>query len=100
MKKLKINQNNSLKRVLSVDEMKSIFGGMGALAECKCTFHYIDIVNGVEIHEKEAGEPFGAFHTPELCDTACNDACSKTPGCDYATVSYFRYEAGSGSGSE
>ena len=38
----------------------------------------------------------GAFHTHELCDTACNNACSKTPGCDYATVSHFRYEVGSG----
>lgn len=101
MKKLKINQNNSLKRVLSVDEMKSIFGGMNASITCTCTL-FIKIAGSLE-YDKIQDEPTGDFNTDSLCKSACDKTCATTINCEKATHDYAKsggYGSGSGSGPE
>lgn len=104
MKKLKINQNNSLKRVLSVDEMKSIFGGMGASITCTCTMTVIKTIEGIPTSATEEREPTGKFHTEELCQTACETTCANLNLVENVCsnpkgIFNYSFEGGSGSGS-
>ena len=104
MKKLKINQNNSLKRVLSVDEMKSIFGGMGASITCTCTMKILKTIEGIPTSTTEEREPTGEFYTEELCQTACEATCAnlnlKENVCSNPQGNFsYGFEGGSGSGS-
>ena len=99
MKKLKINQNNSLKRVLSVDEMKSIFGGMGASITCTCTFYYKVYENGEPDEKPYPGNPVGPFNSEATCIQACKTGCDKdTDKCIRYEAMYI-YNSGNGSGS-
>lgn len=100
MKKLKINQNNSLKRVLSVDEMKSIFGGMGASITCTCTMTIIKTIEGIPTSTTEEREPTGEFYTEELCQTACEATCANLGEkvCSNPKGNFsYSFEGGSGS---
>ena len=99
MKKLKINQNNSLKRVLSVDEMKSIFGGIGASITCTCTFYHDVIENGQVVEKPYPGDPDGPFNSETTCIQACKAGCTADKGkCKRSTAKYI-YDSGNGSGS-
>lgn len=92
MKKLKINQNNSLKRVLSIDEMKSILGGSSSTITCECTL----IFQKGTVHENSRkDDPIGDFYTPALCTKACNRRCKQTVGCDEAKAHYNMSASGS-----
>lgn len=102
MKKLKINQNNSLKRVLSVDEMKSICGGMNASIICSCTL-FKKKIGSLEL-EEVYDEPTGDFHTDDSCKSACATTCTNTVNCVKSTHHFnksggYGSESGSDSGS-
>ena len=96
MTKLKLNPKKSLGRVLSLDEMKSIFGGSNATITCTCTLVKF---YGKENEKRERAEPRKDFHTAELCQDACDDVCRLTPSCDFAFGDYSISYGGS-SGSE
>lgn len=96
MTKLKLTPKKSLGRVLSLNEMKSIFGGSNATITCTCTLVKF---YKTEHEERERAEPIGDFHTSELCKTACNEACSRTPNCNFPLANYNLDMDGS-SGSE
>lgn len=98
MKKVKISQANDLGRVLTLDEMKSIFGGTRASVTCTCTLtiKYKD-GHGIEHIEYASAEPTGSFFTTEQCQEACNTTCGATNGCSSATSKYS-FEGNLGSG--
>lgn len=96
MTKLKLTPKKSLGRVLSLDEMKSIFGGSNATITCTCTLVKF---YKAEYEERERAEPIGDFHTSELCQEACDNICGLTPYCDFALGNYSISYGGS-SGSE
>lgn len=97
MKKLNLSQKNSLKRVLSLDEMKSIWGGMNASITCTCTLYlYYDYKPSLE---ERAEEPTGDFYTPEDCQAGCNETCvTLYQNCKRA-VGHYNIQGGYGSGS-
>lgn len=98
MKKLNLSQKNSLKRVLSLEEMKSIFGGMNASITCTCTLHlfYVNEPNLVQIYE----EPTGAFSTPQQCEDGCWATCQrKYPNNCREVEPNYNYQGGYASGS-
>ena len=97
MTKLKLNPKKSLGRVLSLDEMKSISGGMNAYIHCQCTLFVEEMgQNGVIKKVAKEAEPTGDFYTESLCQFACDVTCNYTAGCSSAAARFF---TGSGSGS-
>ena len=96
MTKLKLNPKKSLGRVLSLDEMKSIFGGSNATITCTCTLVKYYETEHEEHIQKEPKDP---FYTAELCQEACDNICGLTPYCDFAFGNYSISYGGS-SGSE
>lgn len=97
MTKLKLTPKKSLGRVLSLDEMKSISGGMNAYIYCKCTLYVKEMGNNgvIKLVAKDA-EPTGDFYTEPLCQFACDMTCSANNMCSHAVA---RFYTGSGSGS-
>lgn len=101
MTKLKLNPKKSLGRVLSLDEMKSIFGGSNATITCMCsmTVQRLNETTGQFEIKPETHEPTGPFHTKELCKDACQDTCDKLPYKCIDFEAHFNFSTGSGSGS-
>lgn len=98
MRKLKINQNNSLKRVLSVEEMKSICGGMNASITCTCTLHLFYAHEPTLVPRTE--EPTGAFSTRAECEAGCNTTCQELYKNNCRRVeAHYNYQGGYGSDS-
>lgn len=95
MTKLKLTPKKSLGRVLSLDEMRTIFGGMNAFISCECILT-IEKKNEIPPVEYIKAEPLGDYYTYYQCQIACEITCDETLGCIDA-VGIFN--AGSGSGS-
>ena len=87
--------HRKLGRVLSLYEMKSIFGGMNAFISCECILT-IEKKNEIPPVEYIKAEPLGDYYTYYQCQIACEITCDETLGCIDA-VGIFN--AGSGSGS-
>lgn len=97
MTKLKLTPKKSLGRVLSLDEMKSISGGMNAFISCECILTIKkNKNNGIPRVEYIKADPLGDYYTPYLCQLACYMACDETLDCIDA-VGIFNEGSGSGS---
>lgn len=97
MKKIQLTPKKSLGRVLSLDEMRTISGGMNAYIHCQCTLFIEEMdKNGLIKKITKEAEPTGDFYTESLCQFACDVTCNYTAGCSYAAARFF---TGSGSGS-
>lgn len=94
MKKVKISQANDLGRVLTLDEMKSIFGGTRASVTCTCTLTITYKDNhGVEHSYNESAHPYGDFFTKEECKEACQKRCSLVKDCS-ESYSHYKFDEG------
>ena len=101
MTKLKLNPKKSLGRVLSLDEMKSIFGGSNATITCMCTMRvqrFNETTGQIEM-KPETHEPTGNFHTEKLCQEACVRTCEDLGVLCLEPKGHFNFSMGSGSGS-
>ena len=98
MKKIQLTPKKSLGRVLSLDEMKSIFGGMNASISCECSLYIEERYTDGRPPQSDfiKAEPLGDYYTHYQCQLACEMTCDETLGCIDA-VGIFN--AGSGSGS-
>lgn len=95
MTKLKLTPKKSLGRVLSLDEMRTIFGGMNAFISCECILT-IEKKNEIPPVEYIKAEPLGDYYTYYQCQIACEITCDETLGCIDA-VGIFNGGSGSGS---
>lgn len=100
MKKIQLTPKKSLGRVLSLNEMRSIFGGSNATITCMCTMTVIELNdNGIPCAVPKTLEPIGEFHTEILCKAACKRTCDDIgPTCSNPE-GHFGFRTGSGSGS-
>ena len=75
--------HRKLGRVLSLDEMKSIFGGMNASISCECSLYIEERYNDGRPPQSDViiAEPTGEFYTPYLCQLACYVTCANTLNC-------------------
>lgn len=101
MKKIQLNPKKSLGRVLSLNEMKSIFGGSNATITCMCslTVQRFNETTGQIEAKPEMHEPTGYFHTEKLCQDACQETCAILAGKCIDFEAHFNFSMGSGSGS-
>lgn len=75
--------HRKLGRVLSLDEMKSIFGGMNASISCECSLYIEERYNDGRPPQSDVitADPTGEFYTPYLCQLACYVTCANTLNC-------------------
>lgn len=91
MNNLQNSKIQSLGQVLTLDEMKSIFGGAIATITCTCNFSVkIKDGNGGYTVTTRPGEPMGDFYTDSECSKACSVACTNVSGCINSTANYSR----------
>lgn len=93
--------HRKLGRVLSLDEMKSIFGGSNATITCMCTMSVqrLNETTGQFEIKPETHEPTGKFYTEDFCKEACQTTCEKLPYKCIDFEAHFNFSMGSGSGS-
>lgn len=98
MTKLKLNPKKSLGRVLSLDEMRTISGGMNASISCECSLDIVERYTDGRPPQYDViiAEPTGEFYTPFLCELACHVTCANTLNC-IGAVGIFNRGSGSGS---
>lgn len=75
--------HRKLGRVLSLDEMKSIFGGMNASISCECSLYIEERYNDGRPPQSDViiADPTGEFYTPYLYQLACYVTCANTLNC-------------------
>lgn len=96
MKNLQIPEVQSLGQVLTLDEMKSICGGIHEYWKCVCTLTIQHGKNGIPVFI-EADPSGSSWKSREMCTAGCQAKCASTDECKHVETLFEHEESTCGS---